>query len=74
MSKQHVIQSTTTDALQVLDLSWGSPLHAGDCKLSGFLNGTLNNGPTLRLRRMERRNYWPLFTQKIRVMFGLLKV
>jgi hypothetical protein len=50
MSKQHVIQSTTTDALQVLDLSWGSPLQAGDCKLSGFLNGTLNNGPTLRLR------------------------
>jgi hypothetical protein len=60
MSKQHVIQSSTTDgpklqqgiatnAPQVLDLSWGAPLHAGHCKLSGFLSGTLNNGPTLRL-------------------------
>jgi Family of unknown function (DUF6294) len=61
MSKRDEVLSSTTDepkpkkdiathSVQTADFSWSAPLRHGDCKLSGFLNGTLNNGPTLRLR------------------------
>jgi hypothetical protein len=36
--------------IQTSDFSWSAPLRHGDCKLSGLLNGTLNNGPTFRAR------------------------
>jgi hypothetical protein len=39
-----------TFAIQTSDFMWGAPLRYGDCKLSGFLSGTLDKGPTLRLR------------------------
>lgn len=39
-----------TRAVQAFDLMWSTPLRSGDCKLSGLVGGTLNNGPTLRLR------------------------
>jgi hypothetical protein len=39
-----------TRALLAADFMWGAPLRSGDCRLSGLINGTLNNGPTLRLR------------------------
>ncbi|MBB6377043.1 hypothetical protein BKA01_004301 [Pseudonocardia eucalypti] len=39
-----------TRALQAADFMWGAPLRSGDCKLSGLINGTLDKGPTLRLR------------------------
>ena len=66
MSKRDEALSATTDqpkakeeevatfAGQVADFSWSAPLRSGDCKLSGFLNGTHNNGPTLRLRSNGR--------------------
>ncbi len=37
-------------AIQTADFRWGAPLRYGDCKLSGLLSGTLDKGPTLRLR------------------------
>ncbi|WP_329792020.1 DUF6294 family protein [Lentzea sp. DG1S-22] len=39
-----------TLAVQAFDLMWGAPLRSGDCTLSGLIGGTLNKGPTLRLR------------------------
>ncbi|MEU7819000.1 DUF6294 family protein [Pseudonocardia sp. NPDC049154] len=39
-----------TRALQTADFMWGAPLRSGDCKLSGLIGGTLDKGPTLRLR------------------------
>ncbi|MEU4745888.1 DUF6294 family protein [Actinosynnema sp. NPDC023658] len=39
-----------TLAVQAFDLTWGAPLRSGDCKLSGLVGGTLDKGPTLRLR------------------------
>ncbi len=62
MSKRDEVLSSTTDepkpkkeeiatfSVQTHDFSWSAPLRHGDCKLSGFLAGTLNNGPTIRLR------------------------
>lgn len=39
-----------TRSVQAADFMWGAPLRSGDCKLSGLINGTLDKGPTLRLR------------------------
>lgn len=39
-----------TRAVQTADFMWGAPLRSGDCKLSGLIFGTLDKGPTLRLR------------------------
>jgi len=39
-----------TRAVQAFDLTWGAPLRSGDCRLSGLVGGTLDKGPTLRLR------------------------
>jgi hypothetical protein len=43
-------KSVATHDAQTLDLSWSAPIRYGDCKLSGFLNGTFDKGPALRLR------------------------
>lgn len=59
--KRDEVQSASTDepkpeekldtrAVQTADFMWGAPLRSGDCKLSGLINGTLDKGPTLRLR------------------------
>jgi hypothetical protein len=39
-----------TRAVQTADFMWSAPLRSGDCKLSGLIGGTLDKGPTLRLR------------------------
>lgn len=44
------VQGIAPTDVQVVDFNSAAPLRYGDCKLSGFLNGTLNNGPTFRLR------------------------
>ncbi|MBF6358740.1 hypothetical protein IU447_01330 [Nocardia farcinica] len=38
------------DDIQTRDLMWSAPIHHGDCKLSGLIFGTLDNGPTFRFR------------------------
>jgi hypothetical protein len=43
-------EKSDTLAVQAFDLRWGAPLRSGDCTLSGLVGGTLDKGPTLRLR------------------------
>jgi hypothetical protein len=43
-------EGVATHDVQTRDFSWSAPIHHGDCKLSGFLSGTFNNGPTFRAR------------------------
>jgi hypothetical protein len=43
-------QAVATHDVQTIDFSWSAPIRHGDCKLSGLLNGTFNNGPTFRFR------------------------
>jgi hypothetical protein len=62
MATQYTIESSTTDGpeqqdqdiveapIKVRDFTWNNPILHGHCKLSGLIAGTLNKGPTLRLR------------------------
>jgi hypothetical protein len=36
--------------IQTKDFTWANPFTYGSCKLSGALDGTLNKGPTIRIR------------------------